>query len=234
MEREDVLIRQLRAILRVSTRGDVRIMLPMISSLEELQLAKTVIDEVKTQLLAEGQSIREDIQIGIMIEVPSAALTASVLAAECDFFSIGTNDLTQYTLAVDRGNARLARRFSPLHPAVIRQLDQVRRAASAARISAGVCGEMAGDPIAIVALLGLGYDSLSVAPPALPLARWVIRHMPAEVAVEATARALLANDTEEVITILREALGRHLDLRLVDPAGALPRLSGGTSLPLTP
>jgi phosphotransferase system enzyme I (PtsI) len=202
--------------------------------LSELRETRAMIAEEAAALHAAGVRSAEALVVGVMIETPAAVIQVADFAREVDFLSVGSNDLTQYTLAVDRGNARLARRFSPLHPAVIRQLDQVRRAASAARISAGVCGEMAGDPIAIVALLGLGYDSLSVAPPALPLARWVIRHMPAEVAVEATARALLANDTEEVITILREALGRHLDLRLVDPAGALPRLSGGTSLPLTP
>jgi phosphotransferase system enzyme I (PtsI) len=234
LDQPEIFRPQLRALLRASADRQLALMVPMVVSLSELRETRAMIAEEAAALHAAGVRSAEALVVGVMIETPAAVIQVADFAREVDFLSVGSNDLTQYTLAVDRGNARLARRFSPLHPAVIRQLDQVRRAASAARISAGVCGEMAGDPIAIVALLGLGYDSLSVAPPALPLARWVIRHMPAEVAVEATARALLANDTEEVITILREALGRHLDLRLVDPAGALPRLSGGTSLPLTP
>jgi phosphotransferase system enzyme I (PtsI) len=145
---------------------------------------------------------------------------------------VGTNDLTQYTLAVDRGNARLATRFNPLHPAVVRQLAAVRQAAADAGISASVCGEMASDPVAVVLLVGLGFDRLSVAPPSLPLVKWVIRHLPRGEAAAAAEAACAAGDAGEVARLLRDTLGRHVDLRLVDPGSALPRLSGGTTLPL--
>ena len=145
--------------------------------------------------------------------------------------SVGSNDLTQYTLAVDRSNARLASRFTPLHPAVVRQLSLVREAAARAGISASVCGEMASDPVAIVLLIGLGYDRLSTAPPAIPLVKWVVRNLPLAAAREAAARALRATTAEQVQAGLRETLGHYVDLRLVDPSSALPRLSVAATLP---
>ena len=234
LDQPEIFRPQLRAMLRASADRNLALMVPMVVSLAELRATRAMIAEEAAALHAAGVRAAADLSVGVMIETPAAVVQIAEFAAEVAFVSVGTNDLTQYTLAVDRGNARLARRFSPLHPAVVRQLDQVRRATSAAGIPAGVCGEMACDPVAVVALLGLGYDSLSVAPPALPLVKWVIRHLPAAVAAEAVREALGAGDTDQVVTILREALGRHLDLRLVDPAGSLPRLSGGTSLPLTP
>jgi phosphotransferase system enzyme I (PtsI) len=233
LDQPEIFRPQLRAMLRAAADRDIQVMLPMIIGIEELRAVRALVAEEAAALREAKVRASADLTIGVMIETPAAVLIADRLAAESAFLSVGSNDLTQYTLAVDRGNARLAHRFSALHPAVVHQLAQVRRAATDAGISAGVCGEMASDPLAVVLLLGMGYDRLSVAPPALPLVKWVIRHLPRSAAAEAVAKALEAEDTGAVESVLREVLGRHLDLRLVDPAGALPRLFGGTSLPLT-
>ncbi len=233
LDQPEIFRPQLRAMLRAAADRELALMVPMVVSLSELRDTKAMLVEEAAGLQAAGVRTAESLPVGVMIETPAAVVQIVDFAREAAFVSVGSNDLTQYTLAVDRGNAQLAARFAPLHPAMIRQLQQIRLAARDAGISAGVCGEMASDPIAVVALIGLGFDSLSVAPPSLPLVKWVIRHLPAAAAIEATTAALDATDTEAVTTVLREALGRHLDLRLVDPAGSLPRLSGGTSLPLT-
>jgi phosphotransferase system enzyme I (PtsI) len=234
LDQPDIFRPQLRAMLRAAVGRDLSLMLPMIISMDELVRAKEMIAEEAEALHKAGIRAAENLPVGVMIETPAAVLQADELAKVSAFLSVGSNDLTQYTLAVDRGNARLAHRFSPLHPAVVRQLAQVRRAATDAGISAGVCGEMASEPIAAVLLIGLGFDRLSVAPPSLPLVKWVIRHLPHEAAAEAASQALTAGGTEEVVQILRHTLGKYLDLRLVDPAGSLPRLSGGASLPVNP
>jgi phosphotransferase system enzyme I (PtsI) len=154
---------------------------------------------------------------------------ADRLAMVSAFFSIGTNDLTQYTLAVDRGNAHLASRFTPHDPAIIRMLRDVLAAGTARNIPVSVCGEMASEPLFAVLLLGLGFKVLSIAPPTLPLIKWLVRSVPAEVAREAAAATLQADSPDEVSEILRSTLGRFIDLRLVDPDRALPgRTSGAT------
>ena len=230
LDQPDIFRPQLRALLRAAFDRELQVMLPMVISLGELRRAKDMLAEESAALEREGIRAARTLTMGVMIETPAAVLLAPEFAAESAFLSVGSNDLTQYTLAVDRGNARLARRFSALHPAVVRQLRDVQLAAAAAGISAGVCGEMASDPIAALLLLGLGYDRLSIAPPSIPLVKYVIRNMPMTVAREAADAALRAPTTEAVEAILREALGAHLDLRLVDPAGALPRPSVGASL----
>lgn len=181
---------QLRAILRASTLGNLRLLLPMIGSLHELRAAKQVIDDVRRELEAEGSPFDAGLQIGIMIEVPSAALTAGVLAAECDFFSIGTNDLTQYTLAVDRGNERVAHLYDALHPAVLQLIHLSVRAASDAGIPVSVCGEMATNPLAVPILVGLGLSELSGTPAAIPVVKEIVRALDTAL-VEADARAAL-------------------------------------------
>jgi phosphotransferase system enzyme I (PtsI) len=233
LDQPEIFRPQLRAMLRAAADRNVQLMLPMIIAMEELRTVRDMVVEEAAGLREAGVRAADTLPIGVMIETPAAVLLADALARESAFLSVGSNDLTQYTLAVDRGNARLAHRFSPLHPAVVRQLDTVRRAAAVAGISAGICGEMASDPVAVVLLLGLGYDRLSVAPPSLPMVKWVIRHLPIEAARAAADEALAAGETSEVERLLRATLGRFLDQRLVDPASALPRLFGGTSLPLT-
>jgi signal transduction protein with GAF and PtsI domain len=147
------------------------------------------------------------------------------------FFSVGTNDLVQYTLAVDRGNARLAARFTPHHPAVLRQLKWILDAGRDAGIGVSVCGEMASDPLSVVLLLGLGYDCLSVGPPSLPFVKWLVRTMPYSVAQQAARAALEADHAEGVTQALRETVRPHVDVRLLEPESALPGRVSKATLP---
>lgn len=222
---------QLRAILRAAVDREISIMLPMVISLDEVTQARALLAEEAERLRHDGVRAASDVPLGVMVETPAAVLLADEFARVAAFLSVGSNDLTQYTLAVDRGNARLANRFEPLHPAVVRQLRDVRAAAGRAGIPASVCGEMASDPFSAVLLLGLGFDRLSIGPPAIPLVKWVVRHVPMEAARQAAVAAVQVTTTEEVKAILRETLGRFLDLRLVDPTTALPRSTVATSLP---
>jgi phosphoenolpyruvate-protein kinase (PTS system EI component) len=160
--------------------------------------------------------------VGVMMETPAAVLIADRLAEVSAFFSVGTNDLTQYTLAVDRGNARLADRFTPHHPSIVRQLHRVAEVGRAASLPVSVCGEMASEPLSAVLLIGLGYDRLSVSPPALPLVKWVVRTVPEEAARHAATAALAAASAQEVSAVLRETVGEFIDVRLLDPSSALP------------
>jgi phosphoenolpyruvate-protein kinase (PTS system EI component) len=157
-----------------------------------------------------------------MIETPAAAVLADRIAAESDFISVGTNDLTQYTLVVDRGNARLADRFAPHDPSVLRFLHMIVEAARAAHKPASVCGEMASEPMMAFLLLGLGYDTFSVAPPALPLVKWTVRQVSAARARVAARAALDARTADDVLEILRLALAEAVDLKLLDPDARLP------------
>ena len=167
-----------------------------------------------------------------MIETPAAAVMADRFAEVSDFLSVGTNDLTQYTLVVDRGNARLADRFTPHDPSVLRLLKLVASAAHKSGKPASVCGEMASDPISAFLLLGLGYTTLSVAPPALPLIRWMIRQVSAEQARDAADAALAARSARLAQDILRAVLANTMDLSLLDPDARLP--AGRRSASLSP
>lgn len=169
-----LLLRQLRAVLRASAHGNVRIMFPMISALHEVKDAKQVLEAAKQELGARGVAFDEGVQVGVMIETPAAAIIADSLAPEVDFFSIGSNDLIQYTLAVDRGNDRVAYLYDQYHPAVLRLLDSVVKAARKSRKWVGLCGEMAGDPLATLLLVGLGLDELSAVPAVLPEIKSII------------------------------------------------------------
>lgn len=222
---------QLRAILRAAADRDLWLMLPLVISLNEVTDTRAILVEEADALRRAGIRAAASLPVGVMIETPAAVTLAHEFAQVAAFLSVGSNDLTQYTLAVDRGNARLASRFSPLHPAVVRALQRVRLAAAAAGIPASVCGEMASDPASAILLLGLGYDRLSIAPPSIPLVKWVVRSVPMTAAREAASAAAEANSTAAVEAILRETLGRYLDLRLIDPAAALPHPSSGTSFP---
>lgn len=168
---------QLRAILRASAHGRVQLMYPMISGSEEMRRANAVLEECRVELRAAGVPFDPAMPVGSMIEVPSAALSADLLARECDFFSIGTNDLIQYLMAIDRVNDRIAHLYEPTHPAVLRTLRHIVVEAHRARIKVSVCGEMAGDPNYTALLIGLGVDELSMAPPLIPAARYVLRNL---------------------------------------------------------
>jgi phosphotransferase system enzyme I (PtsP) len=192
---------QLRAVLRASAHGNVRLLLPMISSLGELRRARAFVDEEKERLIADGITFDEDLPVGIMIEVPSAALTAETLARECDFFSVGTNDLTQYTLAVDRGNESVADLYDPLHPAVLELIDRSVRAAARGGISVSLCGEMVGNPLAVPILVGLGIQELSGAPSAVPVVKEIVHALDSAEAAADVRRARTVGTAQEVRAI---------------------------------
>jgi phosphotransferase system enzyme I (PtsI) len=168
---------QLRGLVRASAHGPLKIMFPMISGVGELRAARAVVDEVKRELAQEAVPFDDHLKVGIMVEMPSAALTADLLATECDFFSIGTNDLIQYTMAVDRVNEYVSYLYEPLHPALIRLIGDVARAAAAANIPITVCGEMAGEPMLAPVLVGLGIRELSMSAVSVPEVKAMIREM---------------------------------------------------------
>jgi phosphotransferase system enzyme I (PtsI) len=214
---------QLRAILRAADRRDVQLMLPLVTSVHEVLQVREMLGEEARHLARQGVRAAETVPVGVMIETPAAVVIADRLAEVSDFFSVGTNDLTQYTLAVDRGNARLADRFLPHHPSMIRQLRDVLLAGAGAGLPVSVCGEMASEPLDALLLMGLGYRRLSVSPPALPTVKWLVRAVPAAEAATAAAAALEARHPGAVLDVVRELASRHADLRLLDPEGHVAR-----------
>ena len=198
---------QLRALLRAAAHADVRIMIPLVNEVSEVLDTRRHIDECLAELRAEGHEVPERYSLGAMIETPAAAMSAPELARHVDFFSIGTNDLTQYTLAVDRGNSRLSKLYNPFHPAVVRLMGMVTEAGRAAGIEVGVCGEFAAHPLGAFLMIGLGVHSLSVGPSALAEIKKVIRSVSREEAAAAAREALAAGTPAEVI----EVLGRHAE-----------------------
>src|SRR5215212_5473217 len=175
MRRPDLFITQLRALLRAAVHGDLWIMLPMVATLDDMRWGRAQLAAAAAALAAEGQTHRPDVRLGIMIETPAAAVTADLLAREAAFFSIGSNDLTQYAMAADRGRADLAARYPHDSPAVLRLIAQAAEAANRAGIPIGVCGELASVPAAAVLLAGMGLNELSMAPASIPIVKQRLR-----------------------------------------------------------
>ena len=199
LNRPDIFKVQLRALLRASAFGDIHIMYPMIASVEEVKQANAMLDECKDELTAEGKEFNKDIKVGIMIEVPAAAVISPILAKYVDFFSIGTNDLCQYTLAVDRMNEAIGSLYQPLHPGVLRLIKHVIDASHEQGKFTGMCGELASDPVATMILLGLGLDEFSMTASSIPLIKNILRSV-SKAECEEVANKALTMDTAEEIT----------------------------------
>jgi phosphotransferase system enzyme I (PtsI) len=202
----DIFKMQLRAILRASVYGKLKLMYPMISGIEELRQANVILEECKDELRKVRQPFDEDIEVGVMIEVPSAAMTADLLAKEADFFSIGTNDLIQYALAVDRTNEKVAYLYEPAHPAVLRMIKNIIDAAHANNIWVGMCGEMASDEIFTPVLLGLGLDEFSMPSLAVPQIKYILRSMTMAEAQKIAAEALSLTTAKAVESYMQSKL----------------------------
>ena len=206
----DLFKTQLRAILRAAVHGDLRVMFPMISTVDELRQCIAILEDVKEDLEYAGIPFKRDIPVGTMIEVPSAALLSDVLAREVDFFSIGTNDLIQYTLAADRNNEYVANLYNPADPAVLRLIRMVMQAAQKEQIEVNVCGEMSGEPLYIPLLVGLGLRQLSATPRKIPEIKRVIRDLRDADAVRVAEHALTLESARQVSSYLRDQLRRYI------------------------
>ncbi|MFT4540025.1 MAG: phosphotransferase system enzyme I (PtsI) [Planctomycetota bacterium] len=234
LEWQDLLRVQLRAALRASTAGSLGILLPMVTSIEEIRAVHEIFRDVRSQLVEQGYEVAEDVPVGMMIEVPSTIFTLEEMVQEVDFVSVGTNDLTQYLLAVDRDNTRVARLYEPEHPAVIRALAQIARICNEANTPCSVCGEFAGDEANALLLLGMGYTSVSVSPNFLTEVRAAIQHYLGSEADALAKRVVLCITVEEVqreLSAVRDGLhARMLRVGIPESTGdetALPSLDGG-------
>lgn len=210
LKKTDVFITQLRAILRSAQHGDVRIIFPMISNVEEVIEAKKLLSDAAESLYKEGIPFRADIPVGIMVEVPSAVITADLIAQEVDFFSVGTNDLIQYVMAIDRDNRHLAHLYHPMHPAVIRTLKTICEVSHQAGISTYMCGEMAGDPSSLPILIGLGINELSMNPQSIPVIKSIVRTLKAEDTKGFLDEVLKQRTAAQIIKLTQESYGSIL------------------------
>ena len=206
LNRPDIFKVQLRALLRASAFGDIHIMYPMIASVEEVKQANAMLDECKEELTAEGKEFNKDIKVGIMIEVPAAAVISPILAKYVDFFSIGTNDLCQYTLAVDRMNESIGSLYQPLHPGVLRLIKHVIDASHEQGKFTGMCGELASDPVATMILLGLGLDEFSMTASSIPLIKNILRSVSKTECEEVANKALTMDTSEEITAYAKSVL----------------------------
>lgn len=204
LQQRDIFRDQLRAILRASAEGNVRMMYPMISGLDELNQANAMVEEFKAELRKEGLPFDEHLEIGAMIETPSAVVVAESLAKRLKFFSIGTNDLIQYSLAVDRMNEKIAHLYEPTHPAIVRLIHATVEAAHRHKVWVSVCGEMASDPVLAPLLLGLGVDELSTAPPLVPPVKFLVRRLKLSEAKTLADFALQSESAAEILARCQE------------------------------
>jgi phosphoenolpyruvate-protein phosphotransferase (PTS system enzyme I) len=210
LDRPELFKNQLRALFRASIKKNVKILLPMISGVSEVAAAMIHIKDVKTELREKNIPFDENVQVGAMIEIPSAAILAKEIARMVDFLSIGTNDLIQYLLAVDRGNPTITKLFQEFHPAVLRMIQHTIDGGHKGNVNVGMCGEMAGDPIATILLIGMGIDSLSVVPSVLPEVKKIIRSINYKEAAKISRRALTLGTPEEVFDYLKRTLKTKL------------------------
>jgi phosphotransferase system enzyme I (PtsI) len=209
LERPDIFQPQLRALLRAAVGHDIRIMFPMIAALEEIRAAKLAVTEAREALRSRGIPSAQNVQLGMMVEVPSAAVMADSFAREVDFFSIGTNDLTQYTMAAERTNKHVAHLGDAIHPAILRLIKQVTDAAHREGRWVGICGELGGDADAIPILLGLGVDELSMTPALIPQAKEMIRICNIESARRLAEEALMLDTAAAVRTRVKSELKKQ-------------------------
>jgi phosphotransferase system enzyme I (PtsI) len=219
MKHRDMFKTQLRALLRASAFGNIRIMFPLVSGVQELRQVKTLVRELKGELDAQGLAYNPDLKIGIMIEVPSAAIIADVLATEADFFAIGTNDLIQYSLAIDRSNENVSYLYEPLHPALLRLVKGVIDAGKRAGIPVSMCGEMASDPLFAVVLVGLGLEIFSMNPSAIPVVKNVIRSIKFKDCRRIAETALTKKTAQEIEEYIIESVAMRFPEGLVQKNG---------------
>lgn len=217
MQHRDMFKTQLRALLRASAFGKIKIMFPLVSGVQELRQVKTLVREIRLELDAEGIEYNRELQIGIMIEVPSAAVIADMLATEADFFAIGTNDLIQYSLAIDRGNENVSYLYEPLHPALLRLIKGVIDAGKKAGIPVSMCGEMASDPIYAIVLLGLGLDIFSMNPSSIPVVKNVLRSVRYRDCKRIAEAALQKKTAQEIEEFVIESVAMRFPEGLVTP-----------------
>jgi phosphoenolpyruvate-protein phosphotransferase (PTS system enzyme I) len=215
MQHRDMFKTQLRALLRASAFGKIKIMFPLVSGVQELRQVKTLVREIRLELDAQGIAYNKELQIGIMIEVPSAAVIADLLADEADFFAIGTNDLIQYSLAIDRGNENVSYLYEPLHPALLRLIKGVIDAGKKAGIPVSMCGEMASDPIYAIVLLGLGLEIYSMNPSSIPVIKNVIRSVRYRDCKRIAEASLMKKTAQEIEEFIIESVAMRFPEGLV-------------------
>jgi phosphotransferase system enzyme I (PtsI) len=213
LDRKEIFVTQLRAILRAGVFGNFRIMFPMISGIEEIRSAKKILAEAKAELAAAGLPYAESIAIGIMIEIPSAAITADLLAREVDFFSIGTNDLCQYTLAVDRMNEKIKDLYDPFNPGVLRLIRYTIEQAHKNNIHVGMCGEMASDPMATLLLAGMGLDEFSMSAPSIPFIKNILIHHSLEEARTICKTVMEMDSSKKIQAYLQKMQNRLQEIK---------------------
>jgi phosphotransferase system enzyme I (PtsI) len=207
--------------LRASVHGRMRIMFPMISGVGELREAKDVLEEAKAELVREGTPFDPKLPVGIMVEMPSAVMVADLLAQESDFLSVGTNDLIQYALAIDRVNEHVGYLYHPLHPAILRMVRYVVDAGHAAGVRVGMCGEMAGEPMFALVLLGLGLDELSMNSTAIPVVKSVLRGTSLTTAKEMAEAALAMKTAAEIEAFVQDTMSKFYPEELLKAAGEM-------------